>query len=149
MIRFVQSLFQAVLSFPAGQGPRTPDIQPLRIASPNDILRLGVVATAGFRYSEQFMFERIFHVDYPQDTIVFFRHEAEEFVKSPWHIILVAIDKYDPEESAKTEAVIPVDNGWQPPSPGEDVIVGFGVWKLQPDSAHVGEFQNVTGENTV
>ncbi len=108
---------------------------------PEDVLRLGIVCTAGFRYSEQFIWERPFHEKYPEDTIVFFRHEVARFIKDPEAIVLVATDRYDPEESAKTEAVIPPDNGWSPPAAGAEVVIGMTVWKLQPGSPRKGRFQ--------
>ncbi len=125
--------------------PAAPQLGALHIASPSDILRLGIVATAGFRYSEHFIWERPFHVDHPLDTITFFRHEVEHFVKSPEHIVLVASDRYDPDESNKTKAVIPDENGWAAPAPEEQVIVGLAVWKLEAGSKRVGKFQNESG----
>lgn len=104
---------------------------------------MGVVCTAGFRYSEQFIWERTQHDQFPQSTIVFFRHEVEEFIRSPDHIVLV--DGYDPDESSKTEAVIPMDNGWYPPESGAEVVVGLGIWKLEPSSKRIGQFQNDDG----
>ncbi|KAL6399311.1 hypothetical protein AUP68_17857 [Ilyonectria robusta] len=122
-----------------------PPFASLRLASPADILRLGVVCTAGFRYSEEFTWERTHHEEYPQSTITFYRQEVSEFIRSPDHIVLVAMDRYSPEESSKTEAVIPADNGWSPPEPVTEVVVGLGIWKLEPSSERTGQFQNDNG----
>jgi hypothetical protein len=121
--------------------PSPPSFGQLRPAAPEDVLRLGIICTASFRYSEQFIWERPYHSEYPQDTIVFFRQEVAALIKDPEMIVLVAVDKYDPDESSKTKATIPVDNGWSPPEGGEKVIVGIAVWKLKPGSKRIGHFQ--------
>ncbi|KAK4223411.1 hypothetical protein QBC38DRAFT_459353 [Podospora fimiseda] len=122
-----------------------PSFGSLKLASPDDVLRLGVVCTAGFRYSEQFIWERTAHAQYPQSTMNWFRQEVMEFIRKPEFIALVALDDYDPDESSKTEAIIPVDNGWTPPKAGTPVVVGLGVWRLQPGSPRIGKYQNETG----
>jgi hypothetical protein len=66
-------------------------------------------------------------------------------VKSPEHIVLVATDRYDPDESNKSEAVTPADNGGEPPAPEQRVIVGLAIWKLEAGSKRVGNFQNESG----
>ncbi|KAF3020919.1 hypothetical protein E8E14_002369 [Neopestalotiopsis sp. 37M] len=123
----------------------TPSFGSLRLASPADILRLGVVCTAGFWYSEQFTWERTAHNQYPQSTITFFRHEVRDFIKQPEFVVIVIEDSYEPDESSKTAAKIPEDNGWSPPEPGSPVVVGLTIWKLQNSSQRVGHFQNNTG----
>ncbi|RMJ14070.1 hypothetical protein BHE90_009418 [Fusarium euwallaceae] len=116
----------------------------LRLASPADILRIGIVAAAGFRYSPVFDWERPKHAKFPQDTLLSYRHEFSSVIKSPEHIVLIATDKFDPNEGEKTSAIIPPDNGWVAPKPddGDEVIVGVACWKLQPGSEREGSFQN-------
>ncbi|KAK2589474.1 hypothetical protein QQS21_012850 [Conoideocrella luteorostrata] len=117
--------------------PPAPPLGDLRIAGPNDIMRLGIVCTAGFRYAEQFTWERPYHAQHPLSTLAFFRHEVRQFIKSPEHIVLVAVDSFDTHESDKTEAVIPDSNGWDKPAPGTDVVVGMAIWKLEAGSKRV------------
>ena len=123
----------------------SPPLDPLRLASPKDILRMGVVAASGFRYSQVFDWERPYHEKYPEDTLLSYRQEFASLIKSPKHIILVALDKYDPEEGKKSKAVIPPDNGAEIPAAGEMVIVGVVCWKLEPGSKRFGQFQNDKG----
>ncbi|KUJ08322.1 uncharacterized protein LY89DRAFT_765174, partial [Mollisia scopiformis] len=118
-----------------------PSFGALHLATPEDVLRLGVVYTAAFRYSEQFIWERPYHSKYPQDTILSFRHEVTTLIKDPKMIVLVAVDKYEPDESSKTDATIPVDNGWTPPEKGHEVVVGIAVWQLEPGCKRIGHFQ--------
>lgn len=82
-----------------------------RLAGTTDIWRLAIVCTAGFCYSEHFIWERPNHEQHPLSTVVAFCHEVKEFIQSPDHIVLVSLDKYDPEESRKTRAVIPGNTG--------------------------------------
>ncbi|KAM0418812.1 hypothetical protein ACHAPT_012253 [Fusarium lateritium] len=117
----------------------------LRIASPSDILRIGIVAAAGFRYSPVFDWERPYHTDFPQDTLLSYRQEFSSVIKSPEHIVLVATDKYDPNERQESTAIIPPDNGWNAPKAGDEVIVGVACWKLEPGSNRNGSFQNDDG----
>lgn len=106
---------------------------------------MAIVSTAGFFYSEQFRFERPHHADYASDTLAFFQHENAGFLKDPKCVFLVVTDKYRPNESDQTEATIPQDNGWEAPAAGEDVIVGLAIWRLEPGSKRIGQFQNDTG----
>ena len=125
---------------PASNPQPPPPLRGLRIAGLNDVLRLGIVCTAGFRYAEQFIWERPCHAQHPHATILFFSPEVEAFIRRPEHVVLVAMDRYDPGESDKTDAVIPADNGWQPPAPSSEVVVALAVWKLEPGSQRVGCF---------
>ena len=125
--------------------PLTPGLGKLRIASPADILRLGIVCTAGFWYSEHFHWVRPYHAQYPLDTITFFQHEVAGLLENPEFIVLAAVDAYDPQESEKTEATIPAGHGWQIPEAGEEVVVGLAVWKLEPNSKRYGQYRNDTG----
>ncbi|KAI0385425.1 hypothetical protein F5Y04DRAFT_245811 [Hypomontagnella monticulosa] len=125
--------------------PDPPPLGSLRLATPDDVMRLGVVCTASFYYSEEFTWERIYHDQYPQSTIVHYRNEAVEFINEPEFITLVIEDDYDTDESSKTNATIPEDNGWEPPEKGTKVVVGMAVWKLESGSKRIGRFQNLTG----
>lgn len=122
-----------------------PSLNLLRLASPRDILRIGVVAASGFRYSPVFDWERPYHEKYPKDTLLSYRQEFASVIKSPEHIVLVALDKYDPEEGKKSKAVIPPDNGADIPAAGDEVVVGVACWKLEPGSKRIGQFQNEKG----
>ncbi|VUC30722.1 unnamed protein product [Clonostachys rosea] len=122
--------------------PAAPDFGPLRLASPRDISRIGVVATAGFRYSPVFDWERPYHESHPGDTILSYCQEFSSDMKNPARIVLVAIDKFDSKENSKTKAKIPSDNGWEAPAPSEPVIVGVASWKLNSRSPRQGSFQN-------
>ncbi|KAG4427876.1 hypothetical protein IFR05_016640 [Cadophora sp. M221] len=125
--------------------PAAPAFRALRVASPNDILRIGIVAACGFRYSPLFSWERPYHKQYLADTLLSYRLEFSEAIKNPENIVLVAVDQYDPDEGQKSETIILPDNGFQPPLPGEEVIVGVGCWKLEAGSKRVGQFQNDSG----
>ncbi|KAG4440643.1 hypothetical protein IFR05_003877 [Cadophora sp. M221] len=94
-----------------------------------------------FATPEDFIWERPYHAEHPQDTIVFFRHEVTGLIKDPRMIVVVAVDEYDAAESSKTEATIPADNDWTPPDPGDEVVVGIAVWQLEPESKRIGHFQ--------
>jgi hypothetical protein len=96
----------------------------LRLASPKDILRIGVVAASGFRYSPVFDWERPYHEKYPEDTLLSYRQAFASRIKSPEHVVLVAIDKYEPDEAKKSKVIIPPNNGAETPAEGDEVVVG-------------------------
>ncbi|KAJ9493992.1 hypothetical protein H2202_010539 [Exophiala xenobiotica] len=125
--------------------PPPPHFDGLRLASPADILRLGVVATCGFRYSSVFDWECLYHEDYPEDTILAYRQHFSEFIKRTDYIVLVVEDKFEPDESKKSKAIIAQDDVAPRPEPGEEVIVGVACWQLWPGSHRRGQFQNNNG----
>lgn len=122
--------------------PPAPAFGSLRLATPLDVLRIGIVATAGFRYSPLFRWERPHHKNFPQDTILSYRTQFASAIKDEDYVVLVAEDHYLPDEGSKTEATIPSDNGWTPPEQGQRVVVGVVSIKLEPTSKHKGQFQS-------
>ncbi|RSL78025.1 hypothetical protein CEP52_017669 [Fusarium oligoseptatum] len=94
--------------------PPPPPLDRLRLASPADIPRIGIVAASGFPYSPVFDWERPNHAKFPQDTLLSYRHEFSAVIKSPEHIVLIATDKFDPNEGRKTKAIISSNNAPYP-----------------------------------
>ncbi|KAH6977724.1 acyl-CoA N-acyltransferase [Ilyonectria destructans] len=125
-----------------GQLPPAPSLGKLRIATPDDVLRIGIVAAAGFKYSPLFRWERPFHEEYPEDTLASYRTQFEAHIQSDDFAVLVLEDVYDPCEGKKTEATIPQDNGWEPPKAGTKVVVGVMSLKLEPNSPRRGQFKS-------
>jgi hypothetical protein len=126
--------------------PPGPSLGSLRLATPSDILRIGIVATAGFRYSPLFRWERPHHEDYPEDTLLSYRTQFRDALKNDDFIVLIAEDSYKSDEHDSTKAIIPSDNGWSPPAEGEQVIVGVASIKLEPGSKRRGQFKDNDGE---
>ncbi|KAK4658187.1 hypothetical protein QC762_204540 [Podospora pseudocomata] len=122
-----------------------PPLGHLRIASPDDVPRISVVATAAFRYSPLFEWERPNHAKYPEDTIESYRAQFLDAIQSDDHIVLVREDAYLCDENNKTAAIIPDNTGWTAPKAGERVIVGVISIKLDPGSPHVGKLKNNNG----
>ncbi|KAK1834936.1 hypothetical protein QBC39DRAFT_220654, partial [Podospora conica] len=115
-----------------------PPLGALRVAQPTDVLRIGIVAAAGFRYSPLFKWERPHHEDFPEDTLLSYRTQFMTAIKSDDYIVLVQDDAYIPDENDKTSAIIPDNNGWAAPEAGDPVVVGVVSIKLHPGSAHKG-----------
>ena len=122
-----------------------PDLGYLRIALPNDALRTGIIVTSCFKTSPVNVWMRPHHEKYPDDTLHSYQQTMLDMIKDPQYLVLVALDKYDPEEGKKSDAIIPSDSGFALPSPGEEVVIGVGCWKLQPGSSLVGVSKNETG----
>ena len=94
----------------------------LRVATPADLIRLGLVAMAGFCYSPVFRWERPYHAQYPADSLLSYRREFMNAVKDDHTIVLVAEDMYEPDENTKSKAVFPEDDVYEPPKAG--AVVG-------------------------
>ncbi|KAK0618933.1 hypothetical protein B0T14DRAFT_536924 [Immersiella caudata] len=116
-----------------------------RIANPSDVLRIGIVATTGFRYSPLPRWERPHHDKYPEDTFLSYRTQFQNAIKSDDFIVLVQEDENSPRESDKTDATIPSDNGWEAPEPGAKVVVGVITVKLEPVSARRRQMKDPRG----
>lgn len=125
-----------------------PPLGHLRIASPDDVPRISVVATAAFRYSPLFEWERPNHAKYPEDTLESYRAQFLDAIQSDDHIVLVREDAYLRDENNKTAAIIPDNTGWTAPKAGERVIVGVISIKLDPGSPHVGKLKSNNGNVT-
>ena len=70
--------------------PLAPAFGVLRLASPRDILRIGIVAACGFHCSPVFDWERPYHEKYPKDTLMSFHQEFANTIKGEEHVVLVA-----------------------------------------------------------
>ncbi|KAK0639620.1 hypothetical protein B0T16DRAFT_337401 [Cercophora newfieldiana] len=101
-----------------------PPLGTLRIARPTDVLRIGIVDAAGFRYSPLFKWERPHHQDFPGGTLLSYHAQFLDTIKSDDSVVLIQEDAYIPNENDKTSAVIPDNKGWAAPEAGEQVVVG-------------------------
>ncbi|KAK4171312.1 hypothetical protein QBC36DRAFT_340206 [Triangularia setosa] len=122
-----------------------PPLGTLRIASPADALRISIVATAAFRYSPLFDWERPDHAKYPEDTLESYHTQFLNAIQSDDHIVLVQEDAYLGNENHKTTAIIPDGTGGTTPKAGDGVIVAVISIKLDPNSPHKGKLKNNKG----
>lgn len=51
--------------------PVLPVLDAVRVANPDDLPRLALVAAAGFFHSPTFHYQRLHHAEYPDDTILY------------------------------------------------------------------------------
>jgi len=116
--------------------PPVPAFSCLRLASPQDVPRMALVSTLGFRDSEIFKFERPWYDRYPQDTIASFTNLFHEQINDPNSVVIVAEDVELPEEDPGTPSEGPDDTM----VPRKRVVVGVCSWVFQADSARKGQF---------
>ncbi|KAB8345938.1 hypothetical protein FH972_022990 [Carpinus fangiana] len=117
----------------------------LRLATPEDVMRIGVVATGGFRYSPIFQWMRPYHRIFPEDTVLSYRTEYLRALQNPNCVVLVALDKYDALENQKSEAIIPENDEYRPPVEGTEIVVGVASYRFQPNSERHGQFHYKDG----
>ncbi|MCJ1287248.1 hypothetical protein MMC26_006596 [Xylographa opegraphella] len=120
----------------------TPPFGALRLASPIDIKRISIIATCGFFGGPVCAYYRPFITQYPEDTLASYFQIFSAYMKSPRHVVLVAVDSYDALESTKSELKFPVYDEEVVPVVGEQVIVGVAVWALEESSQRIRDFQH-------
>jgi len=120
----------------------SPPVHPVRFATPADLHRLSVITYAGFCDSPLFRYQRCYHTSYPEDTLLYYQTLFLEHLKSADTIIVVAVDAYDPSEGSKSNAVIVPGSEEERFTAGQEVAVGFCVWRLQAGSKRMGQFHN-------
>ncbi|EGX95008.1 hypothetical protein CCM_03280 [Cordyceps militaris CM01] len=126
--------------------PPSPALGVLRVATPADILRIGIVAAASFCYSPLFRWERPHHEEFPDDTLLSYRTQFKDAMSNDEVVVLVVEDAFIPNENDCTKAIIPPGNGWTPPAEGEKVVVGVASIKLEPGSNRRGQFASKDGK---
>lgn len=122
--------------------PPRPELGKLRLAEPSDILRIGIVTAAAFRYTPLFQWERPHHEQFPEDTLLSYRTPFKDAMQNDNCIVLVAEDLYNPNESDLTEAIIPSNDGWDSPAENTKVVVGVTSIMLEPGSKRKGQFKS-------
>ncbi|KAJ6021608.1 hypothetical protein N7540_007112 [Penicillium herquei] len=98
--------------------PPIPSLGTLRLAQPSDILRIGIVATASFHYSPVFKWERPYHECFPRETLLAYRKEFMNAIKTEDKIVLIIEHAFIANESDCTNAIIPMDDIWKAPLAG-------------------------------
>ncbi|RFU31763.1 hypothetical protein B7463_g4607, partial [Scytalidium lignicola] len=129
----------------SGQSP-APPFSDLRLASLSNLPRIGVVAAAGFKYSQVFEFTRPYHNQYPEDTVKDYQRIFREQILDPEWIVLVKEDLFDPNEGEEGILGLGPKNRFPDPAVSsndlmERVIVGVCSWKLEEGSHRKGDFQ--------
>ncbi|KAK4203006.1 hypothetical protein QBC40DRAFT_319106 [Triangularia verruculosa] len=123
-----------------------PPLGTLRIASPEDASRISVVATAAFRYSPLFAWERPNHEQYPEDTIASYHTQFLHQIQSDDHVVLVQEDAYMQDENREIASIVPDNTGWTAPKAGDQVIVAVISIKLEPGSTCKGVLKSKNGK---
>ncbi|MCJ1403375.1 hypothetical protein MMC11_006598 [Xylographa trunciseda] len=114
-----------------------PSFGAFRLATPKDIKRIGLVATCGFFEGAVCAWYRPFTAQYPEDTLESYCQIFSDFIKSPQHAVLLAVDFYDPLEATEFRVNIFVGDETVMPTAGEEIVVGVAVWALEDGSDRI------------
>lgn len=120
---------------------KAPSLYTVRLATLQDVPRMGFVAVAGFRHTQIFEFERPYYEEHPQDALDSVSQLFRDAILDANTVVLVAEDEYDDDEKNHVPRA-------RPEKPGQRVIVGIGSWRYEPGSARMGQFQNPTGKKS-
>ena len=118
----------------------------LRLATLQDITRIGVVAAAGFYHAPFFRFERPNFNRFPQDTLASYRAEYRRAILDPMSAVLVVEDEYEKDELKRVYDELRVvypplkDQMFSDKFQSGKVIVGITHLGLQPDTVRCAEF---------
>lgn len=117
-----------------------PTVHAVRLATPEDLPRISLVAAAAFFWSPSFQFQRPRYRDFPTDTIASYLLEYEATLKDPTCAVLVAEDVLKEDEAQDVYEALRFAYGLK--SPRQKGIVGVCSLKLKPNSSYVGHFQS-------
>ena len=120
----------------APQVPQLLDNQ--RLARPEDLERIGIVIVSSFRSNPKFAWQRAYHEQFPVDTLAWYSGVVASYLRDPNFVVVVALDKYDPDERSKSIAIIPVEETEL--KKGDPVIVGACAWRFEEGSKRKGQF---------
>lgn len=77
--------------------PPCSDLGNLPLAVPSDVLRIGIVAAASFRYSPVFQWERPYQEKFSEDTLLSYRTQFKAAMQDDEFMVIVAEDSYKTE----------------------------------------------------
>jgi len=120
-----------------------PPLDPLRIAKPLDVMRMGIITYAAFEKTTQLTWTFPDHRCWPRQALQLERQRLASYMHTPNHVVVVVEDLYDPDEAAKTNITIHSDD--PAPYPASRwtegrAVVGVAVWRFEGDSTRVGQF---------
>jgi hypothetical protein len=101
---------------------------------------MAVVATASFYHSPVFQWERPYHAAHPRSTFDSYKWTLADSIRRPASVVVVAVDKGDPNEDDHTGATIVRDSGDTIPTKDQDIIVGIAAYNLLPSTPRLGQF---------
>ncbi|KAK6525865.1 hypothetical protein TWF281_010909 [Arthrobotrys megalospora] len=117
---------------------------PIRLATVHDVPRIGLVAAAGFQYSNFWDWERPYADKYPEDTLKSYCLSFKNLILNPCSAVWVAEDTYDEKEAHGPRHSL-IESAYSQISldapKDQKVIVGVTAWVFPSDSDHCGKFK--------
>jgi hypothetical protein len=123
--------------------PKIPPLGSVRLATPEDIPRIGLVAAASFYHSPPFHYQRPDHQEFPFDTVASYRVEFAKAIFGNDSVVIVAEDTPEKDEIDhvyhELKEVYRSDPRAAISNPSK-IIVGVCSLKLQANSTRSGQF---------
>jgi hypothetical protein len=120
--------------------PRDP--AEVRLALPEELTRIALVASAGFYFSPANKYERPKRDDYPEDTFYSYYYQLLNYLVSEKCILIVIDDEYKRSEDEDLYAALRAIYGGKEWTKKEGRLpVGFACLTLKVDSFRYGKFQ--------
>ncbi|KAF1944186.1 hypothetical protein EJ02DRAFT_398732 [Clathrospora elynae] len=116
-----------------------PSVDGVRLATPEDLYRISIVAAAAFFWSPTFRFQRPHYKDFPSDTIASYFYDYEKAIKDPASVVFVAEDVV--EENEADNVYEELRYAYTSQTPGIKGLVGVCSVLLKPGSCYIGCFQ--------
>jgi hypothetical protein len=121
----------------------SPPFEGVRLATLDDLSRIATVAAAGFFHSPTFQYQRLYHAEYPDDTLSSYSAQYKTSILDPATVVLVAEDIVKPTEGAYVYEALRGATSYSPASKPHDehaVVVGVASMAIA-GSRFVGQFQ--------
>jgi hypothetical protein len=116
-----------------------PSVEGVRLATPDDLDRISIVAAAAFFSSPTFKFQRVHYRKFPSDTIASYFVQYEKAMRDPACVVLVAEDVIDEDESKHVYDAL--RESFKPVALRQRGIVGVCSIQLKSESAYTHKFQ--------
>lgn len=116
-----------------------PSVEGVRLATPDDLHHISLVAAAAFFSSPTFKFQRVHYRQFPSDTIASYFVQYEKAMKDPTCVVLVAEDTIDEDESKHVYDVL--RGSFKSITRRRRGIIGVCSIQLKSESAYTHKFQ--------
>jgi len=139
-----QSAESAASSNSNSNFPSIPPLGSLRVATPLDVMRMGIITYAAFEKTTQFTWMIPDHRRWPSKALQLERQRLASVMRTRNHVVVVAEDVYDSDEAAKANVTIP--SGDPAPNPASHwaegrAVVGVAIWRFDDNSTRIGQFE--------
>jgi len=114
----------------------------LRLATPADISRMGLVMSAGFGSTLEAAWLQPYLRTFPRDSLLTSQEYVDRCMGSKGFATVVIEDTYEPAEVQAMAEIVPEDEAREHSMYEEKVVAGMATWKFMSGSPRIGQFND-------